>query len=530
MAEIQVAIDRFSELPLEIAHHILSFLPIADVTRVSSLSKRCSRLHLSNPTVNFHSFPSESTLTFQKRLKLWNSLDRFLVQRRNNKVKSFFIYWNPEYHFAETEIECHCVLEKRRILGWIRNALRCNVEEHTVFFPTEMPTVGHYLHGNDADFPSSVFLCESLRHLTLHMKSATFEAPSFSTSPTSNLVYLNLGHVTIKDDKGFCKWVSYCCRFITDLRLEQVYGLEDITIESSSLESFSVRFPCYFDIDRLAISGDRIKDIDINWEYDPTRNNNTCVLYISAPNLKYLKWYGNMLNHQHLGEMHRLEQVEISLSSYHVNDLDRVCEQLLRSISSVKYLRLDQVTAKTVFREGFTPAPLGNVCYFCMWIWCNIDDKLVAAMTSLFRAVPNLTTLAVSSYPEFPFLGGGTNLSGFDKGYWELQRFDFISNLEQVTMELTSGSNGYELAKYLLEHACNLKMMWVITTPDQSSLVPEISRSNRTSNATVVILEKRRPNRTSSTTPDQSSVGYELVKFTASSSSLMTKSHVEMNV
>ena len=64
-----------------------------------------------------------------------------------------------------------------------------------------------------------------------------------------------------------------------------------------------------------------------------------------------------------------------------------------------------------MFREGFTPAPLGNVCYFCMWIWCNIDDKLVAAMTSLFRAVPNLTTLAVSSYPEFPFLGGGTNVS-----------------------------------------------------------------------------------------------------------------------
>ncbi|KAL6133873.1 hypothetical protein ACLB2K_066106 [Fragaria x ananassa] len=370
MAEFQVAIDRFGELPPEIAHHILSFLPIADVTRVSSLSKRCSRLHLSNPTVNFHSFPSESTLTFQKRLKLWNSLDRFLVQRRNNKVKSFFVYWNPEYHFAETEIECHCVLEKRRILGWIRNALRCNVEELTVFFRTEMPTVGHYLHGNDADFPSSVFLCESLR-------------------------------------------------FIKDLRLEQVYGLEDITIERSSLESFSVRFPCYFDIDRLAISGYRIKDIDINWEYDPTRNNNTSVLYISAPNLKYLKW-----------------------------------------------------------------------------------------------AVPNLTTLAVSSYPEFPFLGGGTNLSGFDKGYWELQRFDFVGNLEQVTMELTSGSNGYELAKYLLEHACSLKMMWVITTPDQSSLVPEIRRRNRTSN----------------TTPDQSSVGYELVKFTASSSCLMTKSHVEMNV
>ncbi|XP_062005764.1 F-box/FBD/LRR-repeat protein At1g78750-like [Rosa rugosa] len=492
MAEAQLAVDRFSELPPEITHHILAFLPIADVTRVSSLSKRCRGLHLSNPTLNFDSFPSESTLTFDKRLELLNSLDRFLIQRGNNKVKYFSIIWTPEYHFGETEIESHCGLEKSRILGWIQNAVRCNVENLTVFFATFMPTLGDTLQDHGIDFPSCVFLCESLRYLTLDMKCAILEAPSFSTSPSSNLVSLSLRNVTIEDDGGFCKWVSYCCRFIKKLWLERVCGLENITIASSSLESLSVQFPCYFDIDRLVIAGDKIENIDIDWEYDSNKRNNRSLLNISAPNLKYLKWVGNMLNHQHLGEMNCLEQVEISLTSYDVNDLDSVFEQFLCSISSVKVLLLDQVTAKTLFREGFTPAQLSNVWYLLMSTWCSIDDNLVPAMTSLFRAVPNLTTLNVSSSPEFPFHGGGDNVSGFERGYWELQGLDFVSKLEEVTIELTTGSNGFELARYMLGHGGNLKKMFVITTPDQSSLVPEIRRTNRTSNARVVFLVKRK--------------------------------------
>lgn len=55
-----------------------------------------------------------------------------------------------------------------------------------------------------------------------------------------------------------------------------------------------------------------------------------------------------MLNHQQLGEMNCLEEVEISLTSYGVSDLDSVCEQFLSSISSVKVLILDQVTAKVI--------------------------------------------------------------------------------------------------------------------------------------------------------------------------------------
>ncbi|KAL6144529.1 hypothetical protein ACLB2K_055221 [Fragaria x ananassa] len=427
MAEAQVSVDRFSELPPEVAHHIMAFLSMADVTRVSTLSKRCRGLHLSNPTLNFDSFPSKSTLTFDKRLELLDSLDRFLIQRGNNKLKYLSIDWAPEYHHGETEIESHCVLQKSRILGWIQHAIYCNVEELYVFFATLVPALGDILLDDFIDFPFCVFVCESLRYLTLDMKCTKLEAPSFCTSPISNLVSLCLRNVTIEDDEGFCKWVSYCCRFIKELGMKQVRGLENITIESSSLESFSIQCPSYLHIDRLVISGDKLEEIDINWECDSRKRNNS-LLNISAPNLMYLKWRGNMLNHQHIGEMSSLEQVEIYLGAANdVNDLHSVCEQFLCSISSVQVLLLDKQTVE---------------------------------------------------------------VSGFDREYWELEGLEFVSKLEEVTIELTTGSNGFELASYMLEHARKLKMMFVIITPDQSSLVPEIRMTNLTPHGRVVILER----------------------------------------
>jgi uncharacterized membrane protein YsdA (DUF1294 family) len=165
-------------------------------------------------------------------------------------------------------------------------------------------------------------------------------------------------------------------------------------------------------------------------------------------------------------------------------------------------------------------------------------------MVSLFRAVPNLTTLNVSSSLELPFHVGGNNVSdffttlymfshsqthslwfpyilrnfilgtffwndllfcflwfaclllfqvfGFDRGYWAFQGLDFISRLKKVTIELTYGWNGFELARFMYEHAPNLKNMFVITLPNQASMMRgELWRANRISNARVVFIGKR---------------------------------------
>lgn len=47
--------DRFSNLPDEVAHHILSFITFKDLTRVGSVSKRCREFYVSVPSVRFDS-------------------------------------------------------------------------------------------------------------------------------------------------------------------------------------------------------------------------------------------------------------------------------------------------------------------------------------------------------------------------------------------------------------------------------------------------------------------------------------------
>ncbi|KAL6133612.1 hypothetical protein ACLB2K_065846 [Fragaria x ananassa] len=52
-----------------------------------------------------------------------------------------------------------------------------------------------------------------------------------------------------------------------------------------------------------------------------------------------------------------------------------------------------------------------------------------------------------------------SNTSGFNKKYWKKQNLDFISQVEEVTIELSAGSNGIEFARYVLEHAKSLEKM-----------------------------------------------------------------------
>ncbi|CAB4288717.1 unnamed protein product [Prunus armeniaca] len=56
------------------------------------------------------------------------------------------------------------------------------------------------------------------------------------------------------------------------------------------------------------------------------------------------------------------------------------------------------------------------------------------------------------------------NCSGFNMGYWTLQNISFIHQLKDVTIELSIGSNGIRFAKYVLEHARNLKKMTTQTS------------------------------------------------------------------
>ncbi|KAM1433132.1 hypothetical protein ACFX1R_016458 [Malus domestica] len=490
--------DRFSGLPDEVVHRILSPLPYSDVIRVGSLSKRCRQVGSSIPTLNFSQFPSDSTDTFDKRLELLASLDNFFSRRQlaNGKDKirlqTFDLEWEFPHHGFErdTNIPNWRDNEARRVCASIRNAVDCRLENLSVFY-------GIWSSANakrePVEFPCCAFNCGSLKSIDLEMFDTIIKARSIATCTVSNLVCLRLKEVTVEDGDGFCKWVSSACRFLKELVLKDVARLQNITIESPSLKSFRLHLisgwsPLY----HLHISAEKLERVNIACNGRP--------LEISAPNLRYLRmqWRGTkMMNIRNPGEFNRLEKAELEV----VNNQPGVemetasHDQFLLSsvVQSVKVLALhDRWTITTLSKEGCTAPPLHNVWCLRMstWSFDEFDNNLVPTVASLFKRLPNLNTLEI--YVSHLF---GIPEHGFDSAYWQLQNLDFISQLKHVTLELEvsegfNDSNLIEFARYVLEHAQNLKKMAVICEPSQSRLISSIRSITSTSNASVVFLEK----------------------------------------
>lgn len=155
-------------------------------------------------------------------------------------------------------------------------------------------------------------------------------------------------------DEGLFKWISSHCRCIKELRLEHV-GLADITIESSSLKSFSI----VAGGDKLKISGEKLEDMHIRWR----TNSSGQSLNIVAPSLTYLEWIGNTINHQ-LGKLLHLEKGEICLVADH-NSFGKVFE-VFRSI------RREKVIATTL-----EPFSFGSILNIFPVLVCNRANKFM---------------------------------------------------------------------------------------------------------------------------------------------------------
>ncbi|KAM1800613.1 hypothetical protein EV2_032984 [Malus domestica] len=313
-----------------------------------------------------------------------------------------------------------------RMITWIHIAARCNVEV------LDFALNGKHIPGT-LELPACIFLCGSLRSLLVHMDTI-LKAPSFACS--SNLQCLTLKSVTM--DEGFCKWISSSCKCIKKLQLSYV-SIENIIIESSSLESFSLVGSSLRGIRlcHLNISCEKLVDIHIEfYKFDSSSKS----MNIFAPNL---------------------------------------------NICKVKDLILSEDTTQALFREGSMQLQFDDISYLSLHAGGVFDD-LVPAMVSLLRGMPNLKTLHINSYPRF----FGSKSCKFNRKYWKSQNLDFVHCLEVVKIELSNGYNGMEFARYILEHAQNLKKM-VIHYPPKQSYVERRLRKSKMISTTSIDYQKR---------------------------------------
>lgn len=82
--------------------------------------------------------------------------------------------------------------------------------------------------------------------------------------------------------------------------------------------------------------------------------------------------------------------------------------------------------------------------------------------------------------------------SGFNMGYWEQQNLGFIYKLKEVTIELSDGSNGMELARYILEHAQCLEKMVVVYLPHQCDIVKRMLDGSKMISSGIVVFKENR--------------------------------------
>lgn len=330
--------DRFSNLPDEVAYHILSFLSFKELARVAIVSKRCREFYLSVPLVNL------DAKTKQKRAELMSFWDRYMFHRGDKKMQRFYIEWR----FSTSDTANKVCDEHFRIITWIYNAVRCKGEELDLNFT---------VCGGMTTFalPSCLYQSQYLKSLILKCSNEmTIEAPSVSHS--CNLRYLQLSSVKIVDER-VCRWISCSCKCIKELQLILVKGLQNITIKSSSLESFKLVSGAGMDLVHLSISGGKLENFDLNWSFGTSPDYHS--LNIDAPNLKALQWEGQVLNSQNLGKLMNLRSAVIFIQPKVNDDISEV----FGSICRAKILFLHENTVKVY---GHYPLLLVNTSYFAI--------------------------------------------------------------------------------------------------------------------------------------------------------------------
>ncbi|KAM7273370.1 hypothetical protein ACFE04_028034 [Oxalis oulophora] len=223
--------DRFSSLPIHVAHHVLSFLSIEDIAKLSFTSKTLKVLCSSVPSLIINTYKLTFPRGSVQRVQFMNFLVRFLRSHQGTEMTSLYIVWPTDN-------------ESSHIMSWLNHALRCHVKEIELYLDHRSGIIV---------VPLYVFCCESLRSLTIELREGRGEfnkgklklltPPGFS----SRLKYLHLANLEIVDE-SLGSWISTSCKFLEKLELEEIFGIKKFKISSPSLLAIKIELCCFEDL------------------------------------------------------------------------------------------------------------------------------------------------------------------------------------------------------------------------------------------------------------------------------------------
>ncbi|CAL1406816.1 unnamed protein product [Linum trigynum] len=447
-------IDRITDLPDPLLHHILSYLPIRSIAQTSALSRRWRLLWSTLPDLDF------TTAAAIKRSSIPpNSYISTVLSLRHKHSDLRSLRFSARLTFST-----------------LNSLIRLAVRHRVQYLDVEVSTDDYF------NFPRGVIASETLR--TFKLKS---RCPGFRLLPSSvmasgfrNLDSLSLSLVTLHDQQSslldlFTETSFPCLR---KLDLDTCFELRHLKVGCRALEDFSIE-NC-FHLRGLEICCAKLTSLRVASCFDAYCDE-TRVEIRNGSRIRFVAWEQNAITGKSAVE--ELRAVREASIGFFVDDYDDICSDKLHSVCSFMsgFSRADSLTldsqcieilSSSKYSAQFVHPIFSDVR--TLELHTGFNKKNVAGLAFLFRSTPTLHTLVLKIMNDHKTERRQWNKDLWDvanceqEQYWESQVQSLSSFLNHLKIVKIHGFLEYEnevsLAKFLLKHGKDLQEM-TLSTP-----------------------------------------------------------------
>ncbi|XVF01856.1 hypothetical protein REPUB_Repub04eG0125200 [Reevesia pubescens] len=456
-------IDRISDLPDVVLHHILFHLPIKTIAQTSVLSKRWRSLWSSFPDLDFTSInpigvpstnmkPSNDKITSSHSLsaKRMDFISQVLALRDKHSDLRILRFCAP--------------LSFSRLNGLIRRAVRQNVQELDV----EVATDDYF------NFPRSVITSESLRVFKLRSRYPGFRLPPppIMKGGFRSLHTLSLSLVILYSQPSLSDlFTDSSFPRLKKLNLDACFGLKHLKVSCLVLEDLTLQ-NC-FQLHALDVSGGKLKRLRVASCFDAYCDKSW--VKINAPSLRNMVWeYNAITQNSSLENLISVHEASIGFFVLH----EDVSVAKLRSISNVLsgLARVHCLTLESQCVEMLSSKNnyIANVMHpfnnlKSLELQTSLNKHNVPGLAYLFKSSPTLHTLVLKIVNDYKIERRKWNKDLWDmptseeEQFWESQiqaLKSFLNHLNEVKIHgFLECENEVSLAKFLLKHGKALQEM-----------------------------------------------------------------------
>ncbi|XP_050290558.1 F-box protein At5g03100-like [Quercus robur] len=467
-------LDRISDLPDSILHHILSFLPTEEAIEASYLSKRWNWLWTFASGLSFYDHQDSEHVT-----DLAVSVCKTLPLYRSHKLDKFHI---TDFRYTP-RFECY-------VDYWVNFATTHNVENlYLELDSTEMPYYDQYR--------LSQSLCTHSSLKTLALRFCKFEPKPCIRWTSLKVLCIAYARLT----RDMIRKILLGSPALTDLRLynfefQGKVGKNVVTINSTSLQ-------------KLELDGG--KDLC---------SEDFSVVVILAPNLRSLSISGLMYRRRfRLRNVSSLVEAKLSFERTMTDHERESCYSKNRSVLTkllVSLLHVPKITISTwclqvlslltILEVKALPSPLAE--RKCLVLDTELNKWDLPGITNLLQSSPDLEKLVVNLVPscnsKLEFKPEFINDYNFDhEEFWNSKRTFECLSLHLKTVEIV----GFEakcfglpfvlgFVQFLLKHARVLEKMVIYEKREATNQTPTLVEAREFLQVTQLILsyQKSSPN------------------------------------